>query len=59
MRRYTPWKFDPRTCTAARLDNDGMPVLFEQRAEAEAYGQADPEVWKEELRIVPVTVGLA
>jgi len=59
MRMYTLWKFDPCACTAARLDNEGMPVLFEREADAAAYGRRDPEVWEEELRVVPVTVGLA
>jgi hypothetical protein len=36
-----------------------MPVLFEREADAAAYGRRDPEVWEEELRVVPVTVGLA
>jgi hypothetical protein len=56
---YTLWKFDPRDYSAARLEHDGIPVLFEQVAEAEADGQTDPEVWDEKLRVVPATVGLA
>ena len=59
MRMYTLWKFDPRTNAAALLEHEGIPVLFEREAEAEAYGQSDPEVWEDELRIVPVNVGLA
>ncbi len=59
MRMYTLWKFDPNDRSTARLEHDGMPVLFEREAEAEAYGRTDPEVWEEELRVVPMTVGLA
>ena len=59
MRMYTLWKLDPHDHSVARLEHDGIPVLFEQVAEAEEYGQTDPEVWDEELRVVPVTVGLA
>jgi hypothetical protein len=59
MRLYTLWKVDPHAHRAARLEHDGMPVLFEHAAEAEAYGLQDPEVWDEEVRVIPVTVGQA
>ena len=59
MRMYTLWKFDPHNYSVARLEHDGIPVLFEQVADAEAYGQKDPEVWEAELQVFPVTVGRA
>jgi hypothetical protein len=56
---YTLWKFDPHTNAAARLEHEGMPVLFERRAEAEAYGRPEVEEWGEQVFVVPVTVGSA
>ena len=51
MRMYTLWKFDPHADGVARLEHEGMPVLFAERAEAEA--------WNDDVRVVPVTVGRA
>lgn len=59
MRIFTLWKIDPYACRAARLEQEGMPVLFEQAADAEAYGRADVEEWDDDIRIVPVNVGRA
>ena len=56
---YTLWRFDPRTCTTARLEHDGIPVLFEQRSEAEAYGRPEVEEWGDHVVVIPVTVGHA
>jgi len=59
MRMYTLWKFDPHADEVARLEHEGMPVLFAGRAEAEAYGQAKAEAWNDDVRVVRVTVGQA
>lgn len=59
MRMYTLWRVDPRTEDVAQLQHEGMPVLFEKKAEAEEYGRKDPEVWEETVLVLPVNVGLA
>ena len=59
MRMYTLWKFDPHADGVARLEHEGMPVLFAERAEAEAYGRVEAEAWNDDVRVVPVTVGRA
>ncbi|HEX7551046.1 MAG TPA: hypothetical protein VF579_10790 [Candidatus Methylomirabilis sp.] len=59
MRMYTLWKFDPRADGVARLEHEGMPVLFAERAEAEAYGRVEADAWNDDVRVVPVTVGQA
>lgn len=59
MRMYTLWKLDPRTEEVAQLQCDGMPVLFENWADAEEHGRGDPQVWDETVLILPVTVGHA
>jgi hypothetical protein len=51
MRMYTLWKFDPHADEVARLEHEGMPVLFAERAEAEAYGQAKAEAWNDDVRV--------
>jgi len=59
MRMYTLWKFDPHANGAARLEHEGMPVLFAERAEAEAFAQPEVEEWGDHLLVIPVTVGRA
>ena len=59
MRMYTLWKFDPQADGVARLEHEGMPVLFAERAEAEAYGRVEADAWNDDVRVVPVTVGQA
>ncbi len=59
MQMYTLWKLDPHDHSVARLEHEGMPVLFEQRAEAEAYGRPEGEEWGDHVVVIPVTVGHA
>ncbi len=59
MRMYTLWKFDPQADMAARLEHEGMPVLFAERAEAEAFALPEVEEWGDRVLVIPVTVGLA
>ncbi|MEI8191444.1 MAG: hypothetical protein WCI75_17155 [candidate division NC10 bacterium] len=59
MRMYTLWKFDPHANGVARMEHEGMPVLFERRTDAEAYGRVEAEAWNDDVRVVPVTVGQA
>ena len=59
MRMYTLWKLDPRAEDVSRLEDDGMPVLFAEQAEAEAYGRVEAEAWNDDVRVFPVTVGQA
>ena len=59
MRMYTLWKHDPHADEVSRLEDEGMPVLFAERAEAEAYGRVEAEAWNDDVQVVPVTVGQA
>jgi hypothetical protein len=59
MRMYTLWKLDPLANDVSRLEYEGMPVLFAERAEAEAYGQGEAAAWNDDVRVFPVTVGQA
>lgn len=59
MRMYTLWKLDPKADEVSRLEDDGMPVLFAERAEAEAYSRVEAAAWNDDVRVFPVTVGQA
>jgi hypothetical protein len=59
MWMYTLWKLDPQADEVSRLEHEGMPVLFAERAEAEPYGQGEAAAWNDDVRVFPVTVGQA
>jgi hypothetical protein len=59
MRMYELWKTVNRNEEAERLEDAGGPVLFPRACDAEAYLRAEPDRWKTEFQILPVTVGLA
>jgi len=59
MRMETLWKLDPKADEVSRLEHEGIPVLFAERAEAEAYGQGEAAAWNDDVRVFPVNVGQA
>ncbi len=59
MQMYELWKWTSPCDRPARLEHEGMPVLFAERAEAEAFVQPDAEEWGDQYLVIPVRVGLA
>jgi hypothetical protein len=56
---YELWRVRWAEEEPERLEDPGGPVLFARVCDAEDYFRNQPEGWKSECRILPVTVGLA
>lgn len=59
MRMYELWRASPRDELAVRLEDDGGPVLFLRRCDAEEYARSEDAPPRGAPRIVPVRVGSA
>jgi len=59
MRMYELWKLGKSNETAARLEDEGGPVLFPCAWEAKEYSRHEPDFWEASFAIAEVRVGLA
>jgi len=59
MRMYELWRLAKTGESAARLEDEGGPVLFPCAWEAEEYSRHEPNFWEASFAIVEVRVGMA
>jgi hypothetical protein len=59
MRMYELWKLGKTEGSAARLEDEGGPVLFPCVHEAEEYSRREADHWEASFAIVEVRVGIA
>jgi len=59
MRMYELWRWTPHGENPARLEDEGMPVLFDDQATAEAYARIEIETMGARILAIPVPVGHA